>query len=380
MAQEKHLILLLLLTIFSCKNQNKNIENNSTTLNNSNNKYFQIHCGINISHWLSQNPDNIPDRKSFFTEKDVEFLSKNGFDHIRLPIDEECLWDIKGAKQPDEFKLLHNAIEWCLKYELKIIVDLHIVRAHYFNNKSNLLWESKVEQDHFVQLWLQLSGELGKYPNTEVAYELLNEAVAPKASDWNSLVAMTIAALRKTEPNRMIVIGSNRQQLPNTFHELVLPENDKNIILSFHFYSPMIFTHYKAPWMEIAAYDGSVNYPGQAVEKDELANYPKDVIAAVNKYNGYFTRDTLLKLILEPIIYTQKHGLQLYCGEFGCLPTVHRSARLKWYKDVRFIFESNNIAWSCWDYKGGFAIFNQQTGSPDNILIKELTEYDALMK
>jgi hypothetical protein len=33
------------------------------------------------------------------------------------------------------------------------------------------------------------------------------------------------------------------------------------------------------------------------------------------------------------------------------------------------IFESNNIAWSNWDYKGAFSIFNAQTGDPDEKLI-----------
>jgi endoglucanase len=64
--------------------------------------------------------------------------------------------------------------------------------------------------------------------------------------------------------------------------------------------------------------------------------------------------------------------VQLYCGEFGCLPTVHRAARLEWYGDVRDIFESNGISWANWDYKGAFAIYHLQNGSPDDKLISVL--------
>jgi endoglucanase len=339
---------------------------------NKTSEKFTIKRGINISHWLSQNNDQSFSRSNLFTESDVIFLKEKGYDHLRIPVDEENLWNIDGVKQLEAFQLLHNAIGWCQKHNLRVIIDLHIIRSHSFNNKKNLLWESTDAKNHFIQLWLQLSDEFKKYPINLLAYELLNEAVAEKASDWNELVKLTLFALRKTEPNRMVVVGSNMWQSPNTFHELDLPENDKNIIVSFHFYTPMIFTHYKASWCPFAKYVGSVEYPGQAVNINELIHYDKDLVDEVNKHNGFFTPDTLLKLIQEPIEYAKKNGIQLYCGEFGCLPTVHRSARLQWYKDVRTIFETNNISWSNWDYKGGFAIFNQQTGLPDEYLINVL--------
>lgn len=80
----------------------------------------------------------------------------------------------------------------------------------------------------------------------------------------------------------------------------------------------------------------------------------------------------MLQRILKPIQYAKKHNLQLYCGEFGCTLKVHRNDRLNWYRDVRYIFESNDIAWANWDYKGGFPIYNIQTDNPDDKLISVL--------
>lgn len=365
--------LLTSIIVFSCTQRGKSgNEKPIFNLNDSISEKFQINHGINISHWLSQNPYQDSTQNNLFTENDVIFLSKKGFDHLRIPIDEEHLWNQSGEKRIEIFQLLHNAIRWCLKYNMKVIIDLHTIRSHSFNNKTNTLWKSEFEKRHFIKLWLQISDEFKIYSNNTLAYELLNEPVADKPSYWNKLVAMTINEIRKIEPNRMIVIGSNMWQSPNTFHELVLPNYDKNIIVSFHFYTPLIFTHYRAPWTPFAKYNGMVNYPGQTIEPNELSNYDINVVEEVNKLNGYFTRDTLLKLIQEPIEYARKHELQLYCGEFGCLPTVHRLARLQWYKDVRYIFEENNISWASWDYRGGFAIFNQQTGNPDDNLIEVL--------
>ncbi len=73
---------------------------------------FEIHRGTNISHWLSQSNRRGEARRQWFTEKDVELIASLGFDHIRLPIDEEQMWDEVGHKEPEAFELLHSAIGW----------------------------------------------------------------------------------------------------------------------------------------------------------------------------------------------------------------------------------------------------------------------------
>ena len=52
--------------------------------------------------------------------------------------------------------------------------------------------------------------------------------------------------IREREPHRKIVVGSNMWQHVDTFHQLKVPD-DQDIILSFHFYRPHIFTHYICP-------------------------------------------------------------------------------------------------------------------------------------
>ena len=74
---------------------------------------------------------------------------------------------------------------------------------------------------------------------------------------------------------------------------------------------------------------------------------------------------------LEPAIRRARElGLQLYCGEFGCLPTVPRSERLAYYRDLVTTMESNGMAWANWEYKGDFGIFEWHgekvtVGAPD---------------
>ncbi len=334
---------------------------------------FIINKGVNISHWLSQSDARGDERLYYFTEKDVEFIANAGYDHIRLPVDEEQLWDENGNKSSEAFTLLHNAIKWCLKYNLKIVVDMHILRSHYFIAEVKPLWTDTAEQVKFVKLWMDLSDELKQYPVNAVAYELLNEAVADNHDDWNNLIARVMKPLREKEPYRVIVIGSNRFQSPETFPYLKIPENDTNIILSFHFYDPFPLTHYQASWTNIKFYTGPVKYPGQIIETTDLAKYPDSLRKHMEWCNGYFTIDTLEKRMQLPIEYAKKHNLPLYCGEYGCLITVPRDSRLRWYADMIAVFNRNNIARANWDYKAEFGIFESDTQKPDYDLIEIIT-------
>lgn len=333
---------------------------------------FDIKRGVNISHWLSQSGRRGAEREAFFTKDDVEQIAGFGYDHIRLPIDEEQMWDEEGNKETRAFELLHEAIGWALEFDLRLIVDLHIIRSHHFNAPENPLWTDRDEQLKFVDMWRNLSTELKDYPLDMVAYELMNEAVADDPGDWNNLVAETVEALRELEPSRKIVIGSNRWQSVNTFPDLVIPENDPHIILSFHFYEPFLLTHHQASWTHIRDYKGPVNYPGLSVDPADLEGLPEDVVTAVGNHNRVYTIESMEEMIMIPVRYAMEHNLPLYCGEWGSLPNVDRGMMLQWYADVREILEKHEIAWANWDYKGGFGVVNGRSGEPNTDLLEVL--------
>ncbi len=333
---------------------------------------FDIKRGVNISHWLSQSGKRGEARDTFFTEKDIKLIQSLGYDHIRLPIDEEQMWDEQGEQNTHAFELLHNAIKWCLNHNLRVIVDLHIIRAHHFNRNERPLWNNTDEQNKFVNFWRELSAALKQYPVDSVAYELMNEAVTDNPEKWNALIEKTVTAIRENEPERKIVVGSNRWQSVHTFKDLRVPPNDPDIILSFHFYEPLIVTHYKASWTKVGEYEGEIQYPGKIVDSTDAKNLPEDLKQEVWKHAHNFTKDTIDAYIQKAVKKAEKLNLQLYCGEWGCLPTVPQKDRLQWYSDVRSVLEKYNIAWANWDYKGGFGVVNRKTREPNEELIKVL--------
>ncbi len=334
---------------------------------------FSMRTGVNVSHWLSQSKKRGEERKNYITKADCDTIASVGFDYVRIPVDEEQLWDEDGNKEKEAFELLHNAINWALAVNLRVIVDLHIIRSHHFIAESNPLWSDPAEQEKLIDLWRQLSEELIQYPINMVAYEILNEAVADDPDDWNNLIGKVITEIREKEPERKIVVGSNMWQIASTFPDLKIPEDDKNIILSFHFYDPQTLTHHKAPWNVMSEYEGEVNYPGQIIDTSHYKELSEKVVEVMREYaNGYFTKDTLAKIMSPAIKIAKEKKLPLFCGEFGVYPTIPEDIALRWYKDVCEIFNSNNIAYCHWCYKGDFPVVDEN-GKPNKKLVSVLT-------
>lgn len=344
------LILLTMISLISCQSSSENVNVFEK---------FEVKRGTNIAHFLSQSSARGEERKSFFTETDVEKIAELGFDHIRMPIDEEQMWDEEGNMHEDAFSLLHDAIGWCDEAGLRVIVDLHILRSHHFNNEEKPLWTERAEQEKFFELWKDLSGELKEYPMGQVAYELMNEAVADDPELWNNLLNEAFAVIRKLEPERTIVIGSNMWQSANTFHQLRIPENDSNILLSFHFYAPFALTHHRASWTGIKDYTGPVHYPGEVVEEKDLEGLPENLVNQMRGASGYYTIDTLKQMMKEPLEFAKKYNLPLYCGEFGVYKPAPWEDGLRWYDDMITVLEEQNIGWANWCYKGSFGIYDE---------------------
>lgn len=345
---------------------------------------FRIHRGTNLSHWLSQYAG--APRDKFVTEDDFKFIARAGFDHVRLPVDEKELWADDGRPNEENFGYLMKALGWARAHQLRVIVDLHTVRSHHFNaandGTANTLFSDPQAQAHFLGLWKQLSARLHDQPVDAVAYEILNEAVADHDEDWNKLVAAAHAQIRATEQHRVIVIGSNRWQGAWKFPALKVPAGDPNIILSTHCYEPFTFTHYRASWTPFKIYTGPVQYPGYPMPAAEVAKIeatqPQPVVDQFASARKEWNAEAIRADLMPAIKRARELGLQLYCGEFGCLPTVPRADRLRYYCDFVGILESEGMAWANWDYKGNFGLFKsheaQSRGEPDEELL------DALMQ
>ena len=63
---------------------------------------FTIKRGTNLSHWLSQSNVRGEARRNHIQEDDFARLEELGFDHVRIPIDEEQFWDQEAHDYKDK--------------------------------------------------------------------------------------------------------------------------------------------------------------------------------------------------------------------------------------------------------------------------------------
>lgn len=167
-----------------------------------------------------------------------ETIKKAGFKTIRLPVS----WTHYAGKSapytisPTIFSRVDWAIEQATKRGMNIIVNVH----HYDELNANPTKEGA----RYIAMWKQIA-ERYKSEGSDVYFELLNEphgAFDANPELWNTLLLQAYQEVRKTNPNRKLIIGPVNYNSIDSLSSLRLPK-DANIIATVHFYDPFPFTH-----------------------------------------------------------------------------------------------------------------------------------------
>lgn len=324
---------------------------------------FAIKRGVNLGGWISQSRLTPEQQEAYIAERDIKRIARGGFDHIRLPVDEEQLWDEHGSRNERTWTLLDRCLDQCAEQGLRAVVDLHILRSHYFNAPERPLFSDPQAPERFAEIWRELSARLHRRPLEMVAYELMNEPVADDPEDWNRVYPHPYRAIRETEPERVIVLGGNRWSNVVDIGTLRIPEGDHNMIITFHYYNPMYLTHYRARFVKAcAAYDGPVRYPGRPIPKDKWETLPDELRVNTEDWNEPYDASKMEEELAGALAIREKTGLPLYCGEFGVIGNVPGDLQRAWARDLGTVLEKNGIAWAVWSYTSrsdtGFRVFD----------------------
>lgn len=81
-----------------------------------------------------------------------------------------------------------------------------------------------------------------------MVFEILNEPHGNLEATWNDVQKSALALIRKSNPTRAVVVTPAQWGDVAGFKDLDLPD-DPNLIVSFHLYDPMTFTHQGADWV-----------------------------------------------------------------------------------------------------------------------------------
>jgi endoglucanase len=319
---------------------------------------FDIHKGINLSEWLEK-ADDFENKESSVTLANIDSLRKYGFDHVRIPVSEEVLFDEALNVRQNIFGLLKNRIDYCQKIGLKVIVDLHAARLHSFAKTGNALFVEPQPIEKFLTVWAKMQALFRDYPVDFLAYECLNEPAAAKDKHhlWNNVLAEWVQFIRKTEKKRFLFIGTNRGNQLWTLKYLKLPQ-DERLVLSLHYYYPFLFTHFHPNDAYAKSFNGKVHYPGKTIDDDDYDKLPKTARKEYESYREYYDKKRIYEDFSAAIKFSKKNNIPLNIGEFGCRRFNNPEDRLQWFKDVTEVFKENGISYTLWGLNGaGFGIW-----------------------
>lgn len=289
----------------------------------------QMARGVNI---IGYDPiwGNFEDRR--FHAEHFRIIKEGGFSTVRINIhpfrhmDEE-----NGYALPDYwFSTLDWAVENALANDLVVILDFHEYNA--------MADDPENKKDIFLSFWRQVAPHCKDLPNT-VLFEILNEPNRQLTPElWNNFLNEALALIRETNPERTVVIGpANWNQIPY-LDQLELPEDDRNIIVTIHYYSPHHFTHQGASWSE-----GSEEWLGTTwgSEADKQA---------VREDFG------------KAQAWAQAHNRPILLGEFGAYDRADIDSRVAYTSFIARTAEEFGWSFTYWQFDSDFIVYDIDKG------------------
>ncbi len=308
--------------------------------------------GVNLTRWFqADSPRSIHFTR--YDKQDLENIKSLGCDVIRLPIHlHEMVGDApEYALDPLFTRFLDQVIDWAEELQIYLILD-----NHTFSVEDNT---SPTIEPTLTKVWQNMAMRY-RDRSHYVMYEVLNEPHGIDDAVWNRIQKNVVAAIREVDDKHTIVVGGAGW---NSYNNLALiPDlGDDNLIYTFHFYDPFLFTHQGATWVRPSMQPlADVPFPYDAGRMPPLDATLANSWVAFN-YAAYPLEGNaarIKELIDIAVAFREERGLPVFCGEFGVYqPNSQESDRVAWYRVVRTYLEEKGIPWTIWDYHQGFGIF-----------------------
>lgn len=308
------------------------------------------------------------------TEPLVKALAKAGFKHARLTVDPKRIWlpESPAILDPDGMKRLDAVLDRLLEHGLAVSVDIH--------DPDKRVWNDAEWGTRFVAFWGALAKHLSKRDPERLFLEVCNEPLSDTPAVWDALQARCLAAMRKSAPKHTLIASPNMQIEPGNWNVLEVmktfkPVADTNVVYTFHYYNPFLFTHQGATW----SWDGVKGLQGLPYPSS-----PDAVAAAAERYpepqKGYITQygkerwdAAKMAADMKPYLdWARKYKVPITCGEFGAYKNGPTQDRLVWLRDVRLALDLYQVPWTIWDDGGGFGVTNGKDAELDQKALKAL--------
>jgi endoglucanase len=296
--------------------------------------------GVNITGWfrfpVSGDPAVLG---AYLSDQALADLRAAGFDFVRLAIDPA----VADRQRP----VLIAAIRRIQRQGLTVVVSPHPHDWH--------LETDPADRTRLRAFWRSLAPALRTLDPARTVPEVLNEPVFPNdPAGWAALQHLVLTDIRQALPNETVVLtGQDWGSIGGLL--ALTPEDDPNVLYSFHFYDPAELT-------SLAAYRPGLDRVALARLPFPADDRPR-CEASSNGSADSATRDLMRyycalgwdaaragATVDRVAAWGRVHHVRLLAGEFGASAELNPSARDAWLKTVREAFETRGIGWALWGY------------------------------
>jgi endoglucanase len=265
--------------------------------------------------------------KGRFKESYFKMIKEAGFSNIRVNLYPFRYMDSQNRIDPHWLETLDWVINKGLEANLMVILDLHEYTA--------MADDPEAKKDLFLDFWEQLAPRYRDKPNN-VIFELLNEPNQKLTPEmWNRFLVEAIKIIRESNPDRTLIIGPGNWNGIESLNTLKLPENDRNIIVTVHFYHPMRFTHQGASWTSEYKNLSGIKWTGTPEEKKEI--------------------ESKLNVAAD---WSKKNNRPIFLGEFGSYDKGDMDSRARYTAFVTRTAEKLGFCWAYWQFDSDFIVYN----------------------
>jgi endoglucanase len=307
----------------------------------------------------------------FLNEDDYRFIAESGANCVRLDMNYRHFEDDENPFVYKEagFKLLDKALDYCKKYNLYAILDMHAVQgwqnSHWHSDNVwgvSLLWRDKLYQDRFYALWQAIARRYVDR-NELAGYELMNEPCSnTKIGDfpYNCYENYKSDSARFNKVNRTAV---EKSRVVDTRH-MIFIEGD---------YYGHVFKGMEKPWddnLVYSSHDYMVSGFGPGVYPGPFKQLRNDQIDLAGDWN-YEKQLNHIKET-EGYKFAVEHNVPLWVGEFGSQYNTgdeDMTYRLLSMDDQLKAYNELGIHWTTWTYKD-CGVMGWVTVSPESDYMK----------